>query len=168
MRRLDYRPWRRLRAFSVTAPGGRRAVVARSAGAATAWQPDSGCWWGWWNSRNGVALPNHNKTGKSQILTSPFEKHRKSYYIRYSQRGLKVPKFGRIENDRLRDKAKSMTTIGYMRVSKADGSQGLDLQRAALLSAGVIERNLYSDTASGKEDDRPGLAACLKALRADD
>ena len=38
-----------------------------------------------------------------------------------------------------------------MRVSKADGSQVLDLQRDALLSAGIPERNLYSDTASGKE-----------------
>ena len=58
--------------------------------------------------------------------------------------------------------------IGYMRVSKADGSQVLDLQRDALLSAGVSERHLYSDTASGKKDDRPGLAACLQALRQGD
>ena len=29
------------------------------------------------------------------------------------------------------------TLIGYMRVSKADGSQALDLQRDALLAAGV-------------------------------
>jgi DNA invertase Pin-like site-specific DNA recombinase len=52
-----------------------------------------------------------------------------------------------------------------MRVSKADGSQVLDLQRDALVAAGVPDRNLYSDTASGKLDDRPGLDACLKALR---
>ena len=58
--------------------------------------------------------------------------------------------------------------IGYMRVSKADGSQVLDLQRDALLAAGVAERHLYSDTASGKHDDRPGLAACLQALREGD
>lgn len=55
-----------------------------------------------------------------------------------------------------------------MRVSKADGSQVLDLQRDALLAAGVSERHLYSDTASGKKDDRPGLAACLQALRESD
>jgi DNA invertase Pin-like site-specific DNA recombinase len=55
--------------------------------------------------------------------------------------------------------------IGYMRVSKADGSQVLDLQKDALLSAGVSERHLYSDAASGKKDDRPGLSACLQALR---
>jgi hypothetical protein len=35
-----------------------------------------------------------------------------------------------------------------MRVSKADGSQVLDLQRDALKAAGVTERHLYSDTAS--------------------
>jgi DNA invertase Pin-like site-specific DNA recombinase len=55
-----------------------------------------------------------------------------------------------------------------MRVSKADGSQVLDLQRDALVAAGVAERNIYSDTASGKSDDRPGLDGCLKALRTGD
>lgn len=55
--------------------------------------------------------------------------------------------------------------VGYMRVSKADGSQSTDLQRDALLSAGVEPANLYEDQASGKKDDRPHLAACLKALR---
>ncbi len=58
--------------------------------------------------------------------------------------------------------------IGYMRVSKADGSQVLDLQRDALLAAGVEARHLYEDHASGKRDDRPGLEACLKALRSGD
>ena len=57
-----------------------------------------------------------------------------------------------------------MTMLGYMRVSKADGSQVLDLQRDALLAAGVIEGKLYEDRMSGAKDDRPGLAACLKAL----
>src|SRR5712691_4013114 len=55
-----------------------------------------------------------------------------------------------------------------MRVSKADGSQVLDLQYDALIAAGVTERNIYRDTASGKKDDRPGLDACLKALRQGD
>src|SRR3954447_9267381 len=58
--------------------------------------------------------------------------------------------------------------VGYVRVSKADGSQVTDLQRDALLAAGVDARHLYEDTASGKRDDRPGLAACLKALRQGD
>jgi DNA invertase Pin-like site-specific DNA recombinase len=58
--------------------------------------------------------------------------------------------------------------LGYMRVSKADGSQALDLQRDALLAAGVRPQHLYEDLASGRHDDRPGLVACLKALRAGD
>src|SRR5882762_7210925 len=58
--------------------------------------------------------------------------------------------------------------LGYMRVSKADGSQVLDLQKDALLAAGVEERYLYQDQASGMRDDRPGLANCLKALRVGD
>ncbi|WP_427136703.1 recombinase family protein [Pseudarthrobacter sp. S9] len=55
--------------------------------------------------------------------------------------------------------------VGYMRVSKADGSQSTDLQRDALLVAGVGPGQLYEDKASGTKDDRPELAACLKALR---
>ena len=58
--------------------------------------------------------------------------------------------------------------IGYMRVSKADGSQVLDLQQDALLAAGVSADHIYEDKASGKKDDRPGLTACLKSLRAGD
>ena len=55
--------------------------------------------------------------------------------------------------------------IGYVRVSKSDGSQALDLQRDALLDAGVEEARIYSDLGSGRKDDRPGLAACLKSLQ---
>src|SRR5437763_8433475 len=58
--------------------------------------------------------------------------------------------------------------IGYARVSKADGSQVLDLQRDALIQAGVARRRIYCDHASGRRDDRPNLAACLKALRRGD
>ena len=58
--------------------------------------------------------------------------------------------------------------IGYMRVSKADGSQATDLQRDALVAAGVDPAHLYEDHASGRREDRPSLAACLKALRAGD
>lgn len=58
--------------------------------------------------------------------------------------------------------------IGYLRVSKADGSQTLALQRDALISAGVEAESLYEDLASGRKEDRPGLAACLKAVRAGD
>ena len=58
--------------------------------------------------------------------------------------------------------------IGYARVSKADGSQSLDLQRDALVDAGVDQVNLYHDLASGVRDDRPGLDNCLRALRRND
>ena len=58
--------------------------------------------------------------------------------------------------------------LGYMRVSKADGSQTTDLQRDALLAVGVEPDRFYEDHASGKRDDRPGLEACLKALREGD
>ena len=55
--------------------------------------------------------------------------------------------------------------VGYVRVSKSDGSQVTDLQHDALLSVGVDPQHVYEDTASGKRDDRPALVACLKALR---
>ena len=55
--------------------------------------------------------------------------------------------------------------VGYMRVSSADERQSVDLQRDALLAAGVDERHLHQDKASGARDDRPGLKACLADLR---
>jgi DNA invertase Pin-like site-specific DNA recombinase len=55
--------------------------------------------------------------------------------------------------------------IGYVRVSKSDGSQTLAPQRDALLTAGVDPSRIYEDLASGRKDDRPGLVACLKALQ---
>jgi len=55
--------------------------------------------------------------------------------------------------------------IGYARVSKADGSQLLDLQRDALIEAGVDAEPIYEDKASGRKDHRPGLDACMKALQ---
>lgn len=58
--------------------------------------------------------------------------------------------------------------IGYMRVSKSDGSQSTNLQRDELIAAGVDPGYIYEDHFSGKCEDRPGLAACLKAVRAGD
>ncbi|MGX1005597.1 DNA invertase Pin-like site-specific DNA recombinase, partial [Roseovarius sp. MBR-38] len=58
--------------------------------------------------------------------------------------------------------------IGYARISKADGSQSLDLQRDALIAAGVPVERIYEDQASGARDDRPGLEACLRSLREGD
>ena len=58
--------------------------------------------------------------------------------------------------------------IGYARVSKADGSQSLDLQRDALQAAGVDAVHVYHGFASGVRDDRPGLDSCVRALRTGD
>lgn len=58
--------------------------------------------------------------------------------------------------------------IGYMRVSKTDGSQTTNLQQDALIAAGVDPAQLFEDLASGKREDRPGLTACLKAMREGD
>lgn len=58
--------------------------------------------------------------------------------------------------------------IGYVRISKIDGSQNLDLQKDELIKAGVVPEKIYEDQASGKKDNREGLTACLKALREGD
>ncbi len=58
--------------------------------------------------------------------------------------------------------------IGYMRVSKADGSQTTNLQQDALIAAGVEADHIYEDRASGRLDARPGLDAMLKAIREGD
>jgi len=77
--------------------------------------------------------------------------------------GLRCPYHGWLydETGRISD---NPMRIGYARISKADGSQVLDLQRDALVGAGVSPEHIYENKASGKDDDRPALAACLKAL----
>jgi DNA invertase Pin-like site-specific DNA recombinase len=55
--------------------------------------------------------------------------------------------------------------IGYVRVSKSDGTQTLAPQRDAMLVAGVDPARIYEDLASGRRDGRPGLTACLKAIQ---
>ena len=56
--------------------------------------------------------------------------------------------------------------IGYARVSTS--RQKLDQQTDALTAAGVPAERIYSDTMSGKRDDRPGLAAMLAYARTGD
>jgi DNA invertase Pin-like site-specific DNA recombinase len=58
--------------------------------------------------------------------------------------------------------------VGYMRVSSDNDRQTTALQRDALLAAGVDERHLFEDKASGARDDRPGLAGALEFVRAGD
>ena len=55
--------------------------------------------------------------------------------------------------------------VGYMRVSTEGDRQTMDLQRDALLAAGVDERHLFDDRASGSRGDRAGLAKALAFLR---
>lgn len=58
--------------------------------------------------------------------------------------------------------------VGYMRVSSDSDRQNTDLQRDALLTAGVDARHLFEDHASGAKDDRPGLAQALEFVRPGD
>jgi DNA invertase Pin-like site-specific DNA recombinase len=58
--------------------------------------------------------------------------------------------------------------VGYMRVSTDGDRQVLDLQRDALLSAGVDERHLFEDRVSGSRGDRAGLAKALAFVRPGD
>lgn len=51
--------------------------------------------------------------------------------------------------------------VGYMRVSSESDRQSTDLQRDALLAAGVDVRHLFEDRASGAKDDRSGLTNAL-------
>ena len=56
--------------------------------------------------------------------------------------------------------------VGYMRVSTDGDRQVLDLQRDALVAAGVDERHLFEDRAGGSRGDRAGLSKALAFLRA--
>ena len=58
--------------------------------------------------------------------------------------------------------------VGYMRVSTEGDRQVLNLQRDALLAAGVDERHLFEDRASGSRGDRQGLTKALAFLRSGD
>ena len=53
--------------------------------------------------------------------------------------------------------------IGYARVSTNE--QNLDLQRDALLRAGVSPRDIYTDKVTGVKSDRPRLKQALSHLR---
>jgi DNA invertase Pin-like site-specific DNA recombinase len=56
--------------------------------------------------------------------------------------------------------------IGYARVSTNE--QHLDLQRDALLKAGVSPKHLYTDKITGTKQERPGLEQALSHLREGD
>jgi DNA invertase Pin-like site-specific DNA recombinase len=58
--------------------------------------------------------------------------------------------------------------VGYMRVSTDSDRQVLDLQRDAFLAAGVDERHLFEDRASGSRGERAGLGKALAFIRPGD
>lgn len=58
--------------------------------------------------------------------------------------------------------------VGYERISTDGGRQSADLQRDALVAAGVDARHIYGDKLSGSRDDRPGLKDCLTFLKPGD
>jgi DNA invertase Pin-like site-specific DNA recombinase len=56
--------------------------------------------------------------------------------------------------------------IGYARVSTEE--QNLNMQIDALLAAGCLKENIFTDTSSGAKAERPGLDACIEALKQGD
>lgn len=57
--------------------------------------------------------------------------------------------------------------IGYARVS--DRTQNLNVQRTALLAAGIEEQNLFQEKVSGRmADNRPELQRCIQFARSGD
>ena len=58
--------------------------------------------------------------------------------------------------------------IGYMRVSTSGDRQVLDLQRDALIAAGVDARHLFEDRVTGSRGDRVGLTKALAFLKPGD
>src|SRR5215471_836217 len=58
--------------------------------------------------------------------------------------------------------------VGSMGVSSDTDRQTTDLQRDALLEAGVDPRQRFADKASGARDDRPGLQQALASVQPGD
>ena len=56
--------------------------------------------------------------------------------------------------------------IGYARVST--NAQELQLQIDALVKAGCLKKNVYTDKVSGSKSSRPGLDLCLQELKKGD
>ena len=54
--------------------------------------------------------------------------------------------------------------VGYVRISKSDGLQTLDLQKDELTKIGIPPEKIYEDQTSGKKDNCKGLNSWLKSL----
>ena len=59
----------------------------------------------------------------------------------------------------------SVMLVGYARISKERSDQTTDLQRNALIKAGVDPRHLFEDHLSGSRDNRPTLKSPLDFLQ---
>ena len=55
-----------------------------------------------------------------------------------------------------------------MRISSETERQNTDLQRDALINAGIDPRNIFQDRASGAKEDRPGLKQALQYMQPGD
>ena len=73
---------------------------------------------------------------------------------------------GKIKTRRTSTKKCLRRHIGYARVSKGD--QDLALQMDDLKKQGCRKSNIFIDKSSGAQATRPGLDACLAALRSGD
>ena len=62
----------------------------------------------------------------------------------------------------------SVMLVGYARISKEGSDQTTDLQRDALIGAGVDPRHLFEDHLSGSRDNRPALNSALDFLQPGD
>jgi DNA invertase Pin-like site-specific DNA recombinase len=58
--------------------------------------------------------------------------------------------------------------VGYIRVSSENERQTTDLQKDALLQAGIDQRHIFEDKISGAKDKRPGLEKALDFLQPGD
>ncbi len=63
---------------------------------------------------------------------------------------------------------RNITGLAGVRISTETDRPVLDLQRDALLAAGVDERHLFEDRASGSRDDRAGVGRALAFIRPGD
>ncbi|HEX7381882.1 MAG TPA: recombinase family protein [Nevskiaceae bacterium] len=58
--------------------------------------------------------------------------------------------------------------VGYLQVSEADAPDVEQAQRDALIAAGVDAAHIHEDHTAGPQPERPGLQACLAAVKPGD
>ncbi len=119
-----------------------------------------------WRSRSTSRCGRENRADRCRLVRTGLRAILfRSTYVRYRIRhGMRHTEAlaGRHHRPHVPNECLRYMLIGYARVSKADGSQSLDLQRDALRAEGIDDAaNLYHDFASGVRDDWPGLDSCL-------